>query len=101
MSASGGSPDKLQSSVKKFIKDIGLTYMIKLFHSITFYVKHGSIPHNLLILRQIVKNRDSSVKIHLVYWMAGTEMLPLLRHDLDKVVFESITLQGDFVLPSY
>lgn len=97
----GGSPDKGASSIKKFIKDIGLTYIIKMFNAITLYVRPQSVTHNLPILRQIIKNRDPQVRVHLVYWMAGPDLLTALRHDIDKVQFEQIWLQGDFLLPSY
>lgn len=48
-----------------------------------------------------MKHRDSTRKLHLVIWMVPAETLQQLSKELEKTPFESITVQGDFLLPSH
>ena len=94
--------DTTDKQVRKLTKDLGLTYIIKLFSAISVHVRQGSLPENVPVMKTIIKNREQACRIHLVLWCLNQETVNKINSGvLEKQTFESITVQGDFLMPSY
>ena len=53
-------------------------------------------------MKTIIKNREQTCKLNLVLWCLGQDSLVKVNSAvLEKQTFESITVQGDFLMPSY
>lgn len=82
-------------------KDHQLTYIIKVFKQLTLFVRNTSVVQNITVIKNVVYNRSSLCKTHLVLWMLGPEQLLQAASVLEKLSFDQITCQGDFLLPSH